>query len=203
MKVRILLFTFLLFCVFCNAQNVGINTTGNAPDNSAMLDIVSSNLGLLIPRVALTDAATASPITAPTTSLLIYNTATSGTVPDAVVPGYYYWNGTRWISLSGGASGNNWSITGNAGTAMATNFIGTTDNHALRFKVNNTNAGIIDNSTGITGFGYRALFQNTGAANTAMGYMALNNNIAGTFNTAVGGLFNKLCQVKIIYLCML
>ena len=29
-------------------------------------------------------------------------TATSGTTPNNVVPGYYYWNGTAWIQISGG-----------------------------------------------------------------------------------------------------
>ena len=33
------------------AQNIGINNTGTAPDNSAMLDISSNNKGLLIPRM--------------------------------------------------------------------------------------------------------------------------------------------------------
>ncbi|MBL7929494.1 MAG: hypothetical protein JNL47_08530, partial [Bacteroidia bacterium] len=31
----------------------------------------------------------------------------------------------------------NWSLTGNAGTNPATNFIGTTDNKALKFRTNN------------------------------------------------------------------
>ena len=35
-----------------NAQNVGINETGANPDPSAMLDIATSNKGLLIPRLS-------------------------------------------------------------------------------------------------------------------------------------------------------
>jgi hypothetical protein len=31
--------------------------------------------------------------------LLIYNTATAGTAPNNVTPGFYYWNGTSWIRL--------------------------------------------------------------------------------------------------------
>jgi hypothetical protein len=34
--------------------------------------------------------------------LLVYNTATAGSTPNNVVPGYYYWNGTAWIQISGG-----------------------------------------------------------------------------------------------------
>jgi hypothetical protein len=36
------------------------------------------------------------------TGLLIYNTATAGTAPNNVVPGYYFWNGTYWVQISGG-----------------------------------------------------------------------------------------------------
>ncbi|MDY0135371.1 MAG: hypothetical protein RBS14_06775, partial [Atribacterota bacterium] len=56
--------------------------------------------GLLIPRVALTSTSSASPITSPATSLLIYNTATAGDV----TPGYYYWNGSAWVRFATGSS---------------------------------------------------------------------------------------------------
>ena len=41
-----------------------------------------------------------------------------------------------WVDASI-ISGNNWSLTGNAGTNAATNFVGTTDNTALSFRTNN------------------------------------------------------------------
>lgn len=99
--------TFIVRAVFCfcifllstyslKAQNVGINATGSAPDASAGLDIDFDNKGLLVPRVALTATNSASPITSPATSLLIYNTATAGTAPNNVYPGYYFWNGYAW-----------------------------------------------------------------------------------------------------------
>jgi hypothetical protein len=81
----IIIVVLLAFTV--NAQ-VGIGT----PNPEAALDITSSNDGLLIPRVALTTTSSALPLTAPTVSELIYNSAT---VAD-VTPGYYYWNGTSW-----------------------------------------------------------------------------------------------------------
>lgn len=87
---------FLLLGTKLNAQNVGINATGSIPDPSAGLDIDYNNKGLLIPRVALTSSNSASPVTSPATSLLVYNTATAGTAPNNVFPGYYFWNGTNW-----------------------------------------------------------------------------------------------------------
>src|SRR5574343_1411191 len=86
----------MLFTQKLNAQNVGINATGSAPDASAGLDIDFKNKGLLIPRVALTTSNSASPVTSPATSLLVYNTATAGTAPNNVYPGYYFWNGSAW-----------------------------------------------------------------------------------------------------------
>jgi hypothetical protein len=122
-----------------SSQNIGINATGATPDASAMLEVSSTNTGLLIPRVALTATNVTSPVTSPATSLLIYNTATAGTSPNNVVPGYYYWSGSAWTPfLVASASGNAaWTLSGNAGTSAATHFIGTTDGQQLILKSNN------------------------------------------------------------------
>ncbi len=135
MKNLYLIIFSLFTSVFAFSQNVGINSTGAAPDASAMLDVSSTDKGLLIPRVALTATNSNAPIGAGiATSLLVYNTATAGTGATAVSPGYYYWNGTQWVSTSG----RDWKITGNAGTTAGTHFLGTTDNVSLDFRTNNT-----------------------------------------------------------------
>lgn len=103
-----LLFLFLSFAVMSrsSAQNVAINTDGSDPDVSAMLDIVNSSKGLLLPRVALTSSSDASTIATPAVSLLVYNTNASitGTYGDGV--GYYYNAGTSiapsWRKLAMG-----------------------------------------------------------------------------------------------------
>lgn len=136
----------LLFAISAQrgfAQNVGISSTsGFTPDASAGLDINYSNKGLLIPRVALTATNVAGPIASPVASLLVYNTATAGTSPNNVIPGYYYWSGSAWVMLSTSAQTNaNWSLTGNTGTTAGTNFIGTTDAKDFVFKTNNAEVG--------------------------------------------------------------
>ena len=88
------------------AQNVGINSTGANPDSSAALDVNSTTKGMLIPRVALTAVNSPSPITSPATSLLVYNTATAGTEPNNVTPGYYFWSGTAWLKMAAGNTSN-------------------------------------------------------------------------------------------------
>jgi len=127
---------FLIYNLHLQAQNIGINATGAAPAASAGLDVNFTNKGLLVPRVALTATNAAGPIAAPATSLLVYNTATAGVTPNNVTPGYYYWNGTRWVAV-GGSGGLDWSILGNAGTVSGTNFLGTTDAQALDFRTGN------------------------------------------------------------------
>jgi hypothetical protein len=89
----------LLFVVYtARAQNnVGINDNNSSPKASAMLDVYSTSKGMLIPRLALTSTTTAAPVTSPETSLLIYNTATTGDV----TPGYYYWDASKWVRLRG------------------------------------------------------------------------------------------------------
>ena len=132
---KIIVLTLLLLN-YSFAQ-VGIGTT----NPMGALDITSSTDGLLIPRLALSMTTTATVIT-PTTSELIYNTATTGDV----TPGFYYWDGSKWVKLSLGNT--NWTLTGNLGTTPGTNFIGTTDAQDLRFKTNSTDRLNISNANG-------------------------------------------------------
>ncbi|MDD4554595.1 MAG: FISUMP domain-containing protein [Bacteroidales bacterium] len=76
---------------------VAISNDGSLPHNSAMLEVKSDSKGFLPPRVALTASNLAAPVALPATGLLIYNTATAGTAPYNVTPGFYYWNGQSWI----------------------------------------------------------------------------------------------------------
>jgi hypothetical protein len=129
----------LLLCLhisYGHSQNIGINLTGATPDTSAALDIDIANKGLLIPRVALTATNVAAPVILPAASLMVYNTAAAGTGPTAVYPGYYYWDGAKWVAF-GGTGGNDWALLGNAGTDTSFNFLGTTDNMGLKVRTNN------------------------------------------------------------------
>jgi hypothetical protein len=182
-----LLILLLLLSGSIQAQNVGINATGNAPNSSAMLDIESADKGLLIPRVSLTDIADVVTIPTPALSLLVYNTNAAITGGSGL--GYYYFDGTSWIKLIDGSTANtNWSIIGNAATVDGTNFIGTTDDVPFTIRVNNVQAGRITNTpTNQTSLGYEAGVENRGTDNTAIGYKALHFN-GGSRNTALGSL---------------
>ncbi|MEC4005325.1 tail fiber domain-containing protein [Flavobacterium sp. SUN052] len=125
MKIKLLI--LLLLTTIAKAQ-VGIGTP--SPDASSSLDVFSSNTGVLIPRIALTLTTSASPVTAPLESLLVYNTAT---VAD-VTPGFYYWSGTAWIRLFDKVG---WDLNGNSGVT-ASNFIGSINAADLILKTTNS-----------------------------------------------------------------
>ena len=99
-------FIYVIIFIFISTtllSQTGIGTS--TPNASAKLEIASADKGFLPPRIALTAANVFSPITGTAslaTGLLIYNTATAGTIPNNVVPGYYYWNGTSWVQIAGG-----------------------------------------------------------------------------------------------------
>lgn len=93
--IKKILFPLFILLIFQTAQaQTGISATGAAPDASAMLDVIATDKGMKIPNVALTATNAAGPIASPATSLLVYNTATAGTAPNNVIPGYYYNSGT-------------------------------------------------------------------------------------------------------------
>jgi hypothetical protein len=132
MKNKLLIYSSFLFSTFSFSQNVAINTDGALPNASAMLDVVSTNKGFLMPRVALTSTTDAVTVPAPANWLMVFNTAT---VAD-VTPGMYYWNGAMWVKMLGG--GDAWRTLGNAGTSAVNNFIGTTDAVDFVIRTNNT-----------------------------------------------------------------
>ena len=97
MKFYYTFFTFVFCFSFCYGQiGVGTNTPGG------ILDIESSTMGVVYPKVALVDTDTetvvnpapmATGILAGTT---VYNTVNNGSGVNAVVPGIYTWNGSEW-----------------------------------------------------------------------------------------------------------
>lgn len=82
--IRTLLLSAFLFCAITSFAQVGIGTT--TPDPSAQLDIVSTNKGLLFPRVAST-----ADVISPTKGLVVYQISGS--------EGLYVYDGGSWQRL--------------------------------------------------------------------------------------------------------
>ncbi|MCD4698509.1 MAG: hypothetical protein K8S16_19960 [Bacteroidales bacterium] len=77
------------------AQNISISDVTHAPDASAVLDVYSTSLGMLVPRMA------TAPST-PATGLLYYDNGTGIDV-------FKYYDGISWLTLS---TGQLWSRSG-------------------------------------------------------------------------------------------
>ena len=92
MKKNVLLVIILLILNFNNLYaQVGINTDGSQPDNSAMLDIKSTDKGILIPRMTQSQR---DAINAPATGLVIFQTDNT--------PGFYFYDGSAWQLIESG-----------------------------------------------------------------------------------------------------
>ena len=89
-RLGILLTLYFILSTFHSyAQNVSINTDGTPPDGSAMLDVVATDKGLLIPRMS---EAQKNAIANPATSLIIFQTdGTTGFYFNAGTPGTPSW----------------------------------------------------------------------------------------------------------------
>lgn len=111
------------------------------------------------------------------------------------------------ISCSTSAVGGEWMLGGNAGTIDGQDYIGTSDNQPLNFRVKNTASGRITsdattffgfeagaNSSGTgqnTGIGAYVLRSATGSFNVAVGTEALRNLTTGNNNVALGVLAGR------------
>ena len=91
-QVVLTIFGMLSFAI-AQAQ-VGIGTS--SVNSSAKLQVDATNKGFLPPRVSLTGTGDVTTIATPATGLMVYNLATSGTAPNNVTPGFYYYDGSKW-----------------------------------------------------------------------------------------------------------
>lgn len=217
MKLKLTQFLIFLFFIgkisfSLNAQ-IGVNTTGAAPANSAMLDIASPNKGLLIPRM---NTVAREAITSPAEGLAVFDTDEKD---------FYFYNGTKWMKMHANYSASftnvglgenalylntkssqNVAIGYNAMSLNNTVAIGTdgantaigfealkvnqpTDNTDGKFNTAVGNQVMLSNTTGgyNDAFGSRALKSNTiGSLNMAIGGVALEDNIDGNNNVAIG-----------------
>jgi len=95
MKIISATCAILLFCGSMFAQSVGINTTGDAPNSKAMLDVSSTSKGFLPPRMTIVQR---NDISTPPAGLMIWcsNCGASGEMQ--------VYNGTAWTNLIGGSA---------------------------------------------------------------------------------------------------
>lgn len=95
MVKRLIFFIYLLIHLIVNVSaQVKIGDNPTTIDANSLLELESTNKGLLPPRVALNDVNSATPLTAPIPAgMLVYSSG--GTLAD----GYYYWDGGKWVAF--------------------------------------------------------------------------------------------------------
>jgi hypothetical protein len=141
---KIVFILSLLACQSTVFAQLGVGT--NSPDASAQLDVTASNKGFLAPRIALTSATDVTTIATPATGLMIYNTATAGTSPNDVIPGYYYYDGVKWVRFINSSQESKWSNVSND-SLVKLNFL----SDGVTARTGNTNFRIHDRNALIIG----------------------------------------------------
>jgi len=92
MKTKILTTLLILLSLGLSAQ-VGINTDGSSPDSSAILDVKSTDKGMLVPRMTTAQRTT---ISNPATGLLVFDTDTES---------FWFRETGNWVELLNGNGG--------------------------------------------------------------------------------------------------
>src|SRR5690554_4492711 len=142
---KILLSAAFAFAILSSTDVLAQQGFGtNEPHKSAVVDIVSTQRGLLIPRISIPDLDAAAPVNNPATSLFVYNTnTTSG-------EGFYYWDGAKWVRFVSGnteqtvvvAAGENVKVDPNVVDNTTTYTVGvkggTNDGQVLVTKIDNS-----------------------------------------------------------------
>ena len=88
--IQATLILLIVNCFFINSTTaqISINADGTTPDASAMLDITSTDKGILIPRM---DSTSRMNIVNPAIGLMVYDTDENS---------FWYYNGTAWTSIN-------------------------------------------------------------------------------------------------------
>ncbi|MEO0340221.1 MAG: hypothetical protein AAF242_13545, partial [Bacteroidota bacterium] len=132
-----LFFTLLaVFSVTALSAQAALNATGAAPDASAMLDIVSTGKGVLIPRMSESQR---DNISSPATGLLIFQTDEQA--------GFYYFNGSTWVPFATGGSSALANINGDPSTVLGLDYNGpakTDANNSPSFRFTSGEGYFID-----------------------------------------------------------
>src|SRR5689334_16542361 len=86
-----------LMLSFCAGAQVKLGDNPTNINPNSILEMESSNKGMLLPRISLTATSNAAPLSGFVAGMTVYNTANAGSGATAVTPGIYYCDGTQWI----------------------------------------------------------------------------------------------------------
>jgi cytoskeletal protein CcmA (bactofilin family) len=164
MKTRLLFLMLFLGLIISAQAQVSINQEGNDPHESAMLDVSSSEKGLLIPRMTSEER---DAIINPANGLMVFNNTTNS-----------FW----FYSEATGS----WEEMGGAIVSVLNDLLDAkTDANSI--YVGYTSGQSNDGNNFNTSIGSKSMRENTaGSHNIALGYRSLTNNTTGNDNVALG-----------------
>ena len=203
MKKSLLTLVAVTLLTLSSFAQVAINTTGAPANASAILDVSSTDKGLLIPRMTTNNRT--NDVT-PVAGLLVYDTDTES---------FWYYDGTQssWVEIKAGSAldinsladgssdGTSVFLGSNAGSAddgtnynIALGINALTANTSGKHNVAIGNAALANNTvrSNLVAIGDSALYTTGtssyfyGVENTAIGASALLSNTIGSTNTAIG-----------------
>ncbi len=179
MKTIILTTVVILLSLGIFAQ-VGINNDNTNPDPSAMLDVKSTDKGVLVPRMSTVQR---SAVASPAEGLLVFDSTTYS---------FWFYSNSNWVELIDAAHNNKLT---DADEDTRIELEKTADEDTIRFIAGGTEIAVMDNKTfhlqasgGSVFIGKEAgkMDDGTNNSNTATGYKTLSNNTAGFCFTAFG-----------------
>ena len=112
MKTGLLFLSFLITtAAIAQQQGVAITTDGSAPASSAMLDVKSTDKGMLVPRMT---TAQRTAIANVVKGLLVFDNTTAS---------FWFYNGTAWTELAAGGA-SSWTANGTSISNTNSGFVG-------------------------------------------------------------------------------
>ena len=197
-KAKLFLMTIIMIVSYALDAQVAINTDGTAPDASAMLDVKSTDKGMLIPRMTSTQR---NAITSLSDGLLLYDTDTKS---------FWFYNNSAWSELINDnnhnelADGDNdtkvevdknlldsdvirFTTDGTEYFAMAQGRLGIKNTGGSVFV--GSNVSVLDdlsNNNNIAIGNWTSHLTTTGEKNIALGFLTFYKNQTGNSNIAIG-----------------
>ena len=140
-RTKLCLLLIILISNFTLSAQVAVTADGSSADGSAMLDVKSTDKGMLVPRMTATER---DAIVSPAAGLLVFVTDDNN---------FYFFDGAAWTQFSGGSDGD-WAITGNNMVSQVSGNVGIgVPNPSAKLDVNGTVKG-----TNFTGNGNTLTF---------------------------------------------
>ncbi|MCP4183054.1 MAG: hypothetical protein GY761_07020, partial [Hyphomicrobiales bacterium] len=168
MKKTTILTTVLVILSLGLSAQVGINADGSSPDGSAMLDVKSSDKGMLVPRMT---TAQRTAIASPATGLFVFDSTTGS---------FWFYGGSAWNELISDAKPAD--LIADADNDTKIQVEESADEDIIRFDIGGTESFVLSQNAA----GY-SMFENNAFKNaTLFGAGAGVNQSTATTNTFFG-----------------